>query len=186
MKDKNSVLGPQHFYRVMDGTPRESHGLLAVLTRVALVLALAAGVWSVYRRLPQAEGGAFGDEQAATNLRVVLRRASIRFPVAEGKVPLRVYPINLAAARSEYDSEPHRGQRFEDFVMRQMGNRQPVNAELDERGEAVVTLPPGRWWVHAAIAGEQDLAWRLPVNVSGREVTVELTYDNAYLRAKKF
>ena len=171
----------------MGGAGREGHGLAAVLARAALVLALAGGVWSVYRRLPRDERGGFGDESAAaTNLRVVLRRASIRFPVAEGRVPVQLYPINLAAARNEFESEHRPGVRFEDFVMRQMGNRQPVKGELDERGEAVLAVPPGRWWVHAVVAGEQELAWRLPVNVVGREVTVELTYDNAYLRAKKF
>ncbi len=172
----------------MEETRREGgHGLLAVIVRAALVLALAGGAWSVYRRLPQGEGTAFGGEQAAaTSLRVVLRRASIRFPVAEGRVPVQLYPINIAAARSEFESEHRPGVRFEDFVMRQMGNRQPIKGELDERGEAVLATPPGRWWVHAAVAGEQELAWRLPVNVSGRELTVELTYDNAYLRAKKF
>lgn len=171
----------------MDGTQRESHGLAALVVRAALVLALAGGVWSVYRRLPHDERDGLGEEQAAaTNLRVVLRRASIKFPLAEGRVPVQLYPINLAAARSEFESEHRPGVRFEDFVMRQMGNRQPIKGELDERGEAVLTIPPGRWWVHAVVAGEQELAWRLPVNVVGREVTVELTYDNAYLRAKKF
>ena len=171
----------------MDAAQREGHGLAAVLVRAVLVAALAGGVWSVYRRLPQDEQGAFSDEQAAaTNVRVVLRRASIKFPVPEGRVPLQLYPINLAAARSEFESEHRPGVRFEDFVVRQMGSRQPIKAELDERGEAVLPIPPGRWWVHAVVSGEQELAWRLPVNVSGRELTVELTYDNAYLRAKKF
>ncbi|HEX6624072.1 MAG TPA: hypothetical protein VF064_10200, partial [Pyrinomonadaceae bacterium] len=110
----------------------------------------------------------------------------IRFPVAEGKMPVQLFPINMAAARNEFESERRPGVRFEDFVMRQMGNRQPIKGQLDERGEAVIPVPPGRWWVHAQAVGEQELTWRLPVNVTGREVTVELTYDNAYLRAKKF
>lgn len=171
----------------MNERENSGHGMLAAVARLALVAALAGGVWSVYRRLPQDERDTFADEQtAATNLRVVLRRASIKFPVAEGKVPLQLYPINLAAARSEFESERRPGVRFEDFVTRQMGSRQPIKGELDERGEAVIALPPGKWWVHAAIEGEQELAWRLPINVVGREVTVELTYDNAYLRAKRF
>ena len=171
----------------MDGTEKRSHDVLATVVRAALVLALAGGVWSVYRRLPRDERGAFESAQpAATSLRVVLRRPTIKFRVDEGKVPVQLYPINMAAARSEYESEHRPGVRFDDFVMRQMGSRQPIKAELDERGEAVIVVPPGRWWVHASVGGEQDLTWRLPVNVIGREVTVELTYDNAYLRAKKF
>ena len=171
----------------MNERENTGHGLLAVVVRVALVAALAGGVWSVYRRLPGGGHGASeGEQYPATNVRVVLRRASIRFPVAEGRMPVQLFPINMAAARSEFESERRPGVRFEDFVMRQMGNRQPIKGQLDERGEAVVTVPPGRWWVHAQVEGEQELTWRLPVNVTGREVTVELTYDNAYLRAKKF
>src|SRR5687768_6083095 len=101
----------------MDGTERQSNGLLAVLVRVALVAALAGGVWSVYRRLPGGgHGTSEGAQYAATNVRVVLRRASIRFPVAEGKLPVQLYPINMAAARSEFESERRPGVRFEDFV----------------------------------------------------------------------
>jgi hypothetical protein len=76
--------------------------------------------------------------------------------------------------------------RFEDFATRLMGERQPVTAELDERGEAVVALAPGRWWVHVTLAGGREVTWRLPVNVNGREKTVELTPENAYARAKEF
>ena len=86
----------------MDGAQGQGHGLAAVLARAALVLALAGGVWSVYRRLPQGEGAVLGGMQAAaTNLRVVLRRESIRFPLGEARVPVQLYPINLAAARNE-------------------------------------------------------------------------------------
>ncbi len=155
--------------------------------RLALVIALAAAVWSVYRRLPHDERSALdGAPPAATNVRIILRRPTIKFPIAEGKVPVQLYPINMSAARSEYESERRPGVRFEDFVMRQMGNRQPIKGELDERGEGIVAIPPGRWWVHASVAGEQELTWRLPVNATGREVMVELTYENAYLRAKRF
>lgn len=171
----------------MDGAGREGHGVAALVARAALVLALAGGVWSVYRGLPEGEAGALGGMQAAaTNLRVVLRRESIRFPLTGGRVPVQLYPINLATVRSEFESEHRPGVRFEEFLLRQMGSRQPVKGELDERGEAVVAVPPGRWWIHAVVSGEQELAWRLPVNVTGRDLTVELTYDNAYLRAKRF
>jgi hypothetical protein len=67
-----------------------------------------------------------------------------------------------------------------------MAGREPVAAEFDERGEAVVVVPQGRWWIHATLDGPEELTWRLPVNVSGREKTVELGIDNAYTRAKSF
>ena len=156
---------------------------------VALVAALGGAVLSVYRRLPEDEripSRAARPGQRTTLLRVRLRREGVGFPVSAKKVPVQLYPINMAAARNEYDSEPRRGQRFEEFATRLMGGRQKLDAELDEGGEAAIHVPPGRWWIHAELEGERELAWRLPVEVNGREKTVELTKENAYLRAKRF
>jgi hypothetical protein len=163
--------------------------LLAALVRVALVAALAAAVWGVYRHLPHddATPALAREEQAgATLLRIRLRRSEIGFPVAARKTPVQLYPVNMTAARDEFDSEHRPGQRFEDFAARLMGDRQPINAELDEHGEAEVAVPPGKWWIHATVEGDRELTWRLAVEVAGREQTVELTSDNAYIRAKKF
>src|SRR5215208_6163553 len=155
--------------------------IAAALAGVALVAALGASVWGVYRRLPEDKRAARGS-QRTTLLRVRLRREGVGFPVSAKKVPVQLYPINMTAARNEYDSEPRHGQRFEEFATRLMGGRQKLDAELDEGGEAAINVPPGRWWIHAEIEGERELAWRLPVVVSGRETTVELTKENAYLR----
>lgn len=166
-----------------------THRLAAALLRVALVAALAASVWAVYRRLPVDERAASRASRAGqrtTLLRVRLRREGVGFPVSAKKVPVQLYPINMTAARNEFDSEPRPGQRFEEFATRLMGGRQRLDIELDEGGEAAVSVPSGRWWIHAAIDGERELIWRLPVEVAGREKTVELTKENAYLRAKKF
>lgn len=163
--------------------------LLVVLAGAALIVALGGAVWGVYRRLPEDEHAAARAPRAGqrtTLLRVRLRREGVGFPVSAKKVPIQLYPINMAAARSEYDSELRPGQRFEDFATRLMGGRQKIDAELDEGGEAVIAVPPGRWWIHAEIDGERELAWRLSIEVTGREKTVELTKDNAYLRAKRF
>ena len=152
--------------------------------------ALAAAGWAIYRGLPREAGESFGAARrvpaADTALRIRLRQPPGRVPVAAEKVPVLLYPINMTAARSEFESERRPGQRFEEFAARLMGARQPVTAELDERGEAVVRLAPGRWWVHVTLEGPREVTWRLPVNVSGREKTVELTADNAYARAKNF
>jgi hypothetical protein len=161
----------------------------AALAGVALVAALGGAVLSVYRRLPEDERNSSRparDTQRTTLLRLRLRREGVGFPVSARKVPVQLYPINMAAARNEYDSEPRHGQRFEEFAAHLMGGRQKIDAELDEGGEAAVNVPPGKWWIHAEIDGERELAWRLPVEVNGREKTVELTKDNAYLRAKRF
>ena len=163
--------------------------ILIVAAGAALVASLFGAVLAVYRRLPEDErtssrlvtGG-----QRTTLLHVRLRREGVGFPVSAKRVPVQLFPINMAAARSEYDSEPRHGQRFEDFATRLMGGRQKIDAELDEGGEAAINVPPGKWWIHAEIEGERELAWRLPVEVNGREKTVELTKENAYLRAKRF
>jgi hypothetical protein len=163
--------------------------ILVVLAGAALVASLFGAVLAVYRRLPEDERTSsrlVTGDQRTTLLHVRLRREGVGFPVSARKVPVQLYPINMAAARNEYDSEPRHGQRFEEFATRLMGGRQKIDAELDEGGEAAVNVPPGKWWIHAEIDGERELAWRLPVEVNGREKTVELTKDNAYLRAKRF
>jgi len=157
--------------------------------RVALVAALGAAVWGVYRRLPEGErpaGRAAQGRQRATLVRLRLRREEVGSPVSAKRIPVQLYPINMAAARNEFDSERRPGQRFEEFATRLMGGRQPLSVELDEHGEGSVEVAPGKWWVHATVEGDRELTWRLPVNVSGREKTVELTKENAYLRAKMF
>ncbi|HEX8187532.1 MAG TPA: hypothetical protein VF586_04220 [Pyrinomonadaceae bacterium] len=163
--------------------------LLIVAAGVGLVAALGDAVLSVYRRLPEDERTSSRlarPAQRTTLLRVRLRREGVGFPVSTKKVPVQLFPINMSAARNEYDSEPRHGQRFEEFATRLMGGRQKIDAELDEGGEAAIPVPPGRWWIHAELDGERELAWRLPVEIAGREKTVELTKDNAYLRAKRF
>jgi len=174
----------------MNRQPSTTLRLAAALLRAALVAALAAAGWGVYRGLPRdeeavAEAGRRESPSRAA-LRIRLRAPAGRTLVAAGRVPVQLYPINMAAARSEYDSERRPGVRFEEFATRLMGERQPVSAELDERGEAVVALAPGRWWVHVTLDGGREVTWRLPVNVTGREKTVELTPENAYARAKEF
>jgi hypothetical protein len=164
-------------------------GFVAGLAGLALVASLVAAVWGVYTRLPQdgrAVVSAGARESAATLLRIRLRRDEINFPVSDEKVTVQLYPINMASARNEFDSEHRPGQRFEDFANRLMGERKPLDAELDARGEAALSVPPGRWWLHATLNGDRELTWRLSVNVSGREKSVELTPDNADTRAKKF
>jgi hypothetical protein len=61
-----------------------------------------------------------------------------------------------------------------------------VRARLDERGQAIVSVRPGRWWIHALLSGSQNVEWRLPVNVAGRQQTIELTSGNIYARTKSF
>ena len=157
-----------------------THALLAAALQLALVAGLAGAAWGVYRGLPR-EGTAAGGS-GATTLRIVLRREG----TVAAEVPVQLYPIDVAAARREFEDERRYGQRFEDFVTRRMGARPPLSARLDADGQAFLTVPHGRWWGHATLPGESELTWRLPVNVSGREQTVELNGANAFTRTKTF
>lgn len=159
------------------------------LLRLALVAALVWAGWSVYHRLPEGDAFDRAEQARATRLRVRLRRVPrdvAEAAAARGKTSVQLYPLDVESAQREYESEPRRGVRFEEFVARRMGNLKPVSGQLNEQGEAVLAVPPGRWWVHATIDGAEELTWRLPVNVSGQEKTVELSLDNIYTRARSF
>lgn len=167
--------------------PSIKRAFVIVALRAALVAALVLAGWAIYRKLPQDKSGATQSGRASkqTLLRIVLSREGLGDAgVADTAVEL--YSLDVAAARREFDDERRYGQRFEDFVTRRMGARQPVSAKLNRDGQALVVVAPGRWWVHATLAGANELAWRLPVNVSGREQTVELTPSNAYTKTKSF
>jgi hypothetical protein len=162
----------------------QKHALVVNALRVALVAALFGAGWTVYRRLPQEETDGARASQT-TVVRIVLRREGLDADsLADTKIDL--FSVDVAAARREFDDERRYGQRFEDFMTRRMGARQPVSARLDKDGQALVAVAPGRWWIHATLAGANELTWRLPVNVAGREQTVELTEANAYTRTKSF
>ena len=170
------------------GTHDPKRTLIVNALRVALVAALVGAGWTIYRRLPQGDDSAgFGTRSARqTLLRIVLRRDALGDGDAVADVPVELYSVDVAAARREFEDERRFGQRFEDFVTRRMGARQPVAARLDREGQAFVAVAPGRWWVHVTLAGADELSWRLPINVAGREQTIELTPENAYTKTKSF
>jgi hypothetical protein len=161
--------------------------LIAALLRIALIVALCAAVWSIYRRLP-------GDDPAATDgarsmnetALLVTLRPPPDDPGAALDIPVELYPVDVAAARREYQSELRAGMRFDDFLAQRMNGRATIKARLDKEGHATLTVPPGKWWVHATLAGTLNVEWRLPINVAGRKQTAELTAENAYARMKSF
>ena len=158
------------------------------LFRAALIFALAWAGWSVYRRLPASPASLLADERRGqpTALRVVLRRPP-GYERREGeRTRVEIYPISVEAARREYLSERRPGVSEDEFIARRMAGRELITAELDERDEATIQVPQGRWWIHVDLEGPYELPWRLPVNVSGRDKTVELNFDNRYTRTKSF
>ena len=160
------------------------YNLAATLLKVALLAALIGAGWNIYRKLP---GGATdaGDGANQTALLIVLRPSEKDNSLAVN-VPVQLYPVDVAAVQREFGFERHPGLRFEDFLKERMQGRAPVKAQLDERGEATVTVTPGKWWVHALLTGTQSVEWRLPINVSGRQQTIELNGENVYARSKSF
>ncbi len=158
------------------------------LLRLALVPALVWAGWSVYHRLPEEDAFAREAQERATMVRVRLRRVGQEAGAAQAgsKTPVQLYPVDVESVQREYESERRPGVRLEQFIERRMGNQKPITGELDERGEAVFAVPPGKWWVYATVNGAEELTWRLPVNVSGREKTVDLNPGNIYTRARSF
>jgi hypothetical protein len=171
----------------VDG-PRASklQRIAAPVAGAALVLALAAAGWSIHRRLPEGDPAQrLGRGEAdVTALRIRLLRPPGY--EAEAKVSIQLYSVSVEAARREFESERRPGVRFDEFLLRRMGGREPISVEVGAGSEVVIPVPQGRWWVHATLEGPDELTWRLPVNVSGREKTVDLTPENIYTRAKSF
>jgi hypothetical protein len=158
--------------------------------RAALVLGISGAVWSVYRHLPDrvSEGDATTSTSATqtTLLRVVLRGASDE-AAKRANVEVELYPVDVAQAQSAFERLGKRANlRFKDFLKNYMGNKKMVTAKTDARGEAVLNVPPGDWWIQATVGGAETLSWRIPVQISDREQTIELTNENAYTRERNY
>ncbi|HYE65571.1 MAG TPA: hypothetical protein VD966_08310 [Pyrinomonadaceae bacterium] len=174
-------------------TQSPTYQIIAICLRIALVLGLVWAGWSIYRKLPGGRLATVGGSHAIsiTSLLIVLRPATDETHAAMD-IPVELYPVDLAAVRREYfdpdnyRSERRAGMRFGDFLERRMDGRAPVTTRLDRQGQATVRVTPGKWWIHATLVGAQNMEWRLPVNVAGRQQVVELTSENAYARSKSF
>lgn len=163
--------------------PVSGRSLLILALRGALVIALVAAGWLVYRELPVTTSQTTLD-RATTNLQIVLRQPESGGPALDVSVSL--YPVDVVAVRHEFFTEPRAGKRFEDFLKERMKGRSPVSTRLDKQGQGSVVLAPGSWWLHATLSGDEQLEWRLPVTVTGARQIVELTPQNAYTRSKSF
>ena len=164
-----------------------AYQIAIIALRVAVVAALVGAGWSIYRRLPADEGAsATANGYANSTLLSIELRPSPEDAGAPLSVRVELYPVDIAAVRREYASEPRPGLRFDDFLKRRMRGRAPVEAQLNDQGYATVTVTPGKWWVHAVLTGQHNVEWRMPLTVYGRRQTVLLTSDNAYARTKTF
>jgi hypothetical protein len=163
--------------------------IIEIILGVVLVGGMFGAGWNVYRRLPsdgsEAMNFAATDSRAETKLTVMLRR---EITGATLNSPVEIYPFDLVAAQREFQATPHLARQFDDFLLRRMHGITPVKATTDNAGRAVAILSEGNWWLRATavLSGGETIEWRLPINIAGREQTVELTMDNAYERTKKF
>jgi hypothetical protein len=159
---------------------------LAIVTlQAGLILGLVGAGWLIYRQLP-ASTSEPQPAQKTTTLQIVIRQP----PESVGPgldVAVNLYPVDIQAVRHEFFTEQRPGKRFEDFLKERMRGRSPVQGRLDKQGQGAVMVPPGSWWLHAVVSGDEQLEWRLPVKVSnGIRQTIELTPQNAYTRSKAF
>jgi hypothetical protein len=161
-----------------------SYRLLTIGLRAALVLALVASGWLIYSRLPYAPNEQTGSSPGETTLQIVLRGSDLNAGGLD--IAVELYPIDIVAVRHEYFTERRAGKRFDDFLSERMKGRTPVSARLDKQGQTSVELNPGSWWLHALLAGEEELEWRLPLTVTGKKQTIELTAANVYTRTRSF
>lgn len=157
--------------------------LTVLLLRAALVAALLVSGWLIYSKLPHRSNGDARASRNETTLQIVLRPAGIN---ASLDIPVELYPVDIVAVRHEYFTERRAGKRFDDFLNERMQGRRPVNAKLDKDGQATIVVTAGSWWLNAVLPGDEDLEWRLPLNVAGSKQIVELTSQNVYTRTKSF
>lgn len=166
-------------------TPNVLYRIVTVALRVALLGTLLGAGWLIYTQLPPEPGPSLPETTDQTTLQLVLRQ-SPDMGGAMLDIPIEIYPVDIVAVRQEYFTERRAGKRFDDFLSERMKGRTKIIARLDHQGQTNVVISPGSWWVHAVLSGEEDLEWRLPINVSGPKQVIELTSQNAYGRTKSF
>ena len=156
-----------------------------LVLRAGLIAALIAACWAIYSQLPNQPASEPQAANGETVLQIVLR-PSLNREVEVLDIPVELYPVDIVSVRDEYFTERRAGKRFDDFLSERMKGRNPVTAKLDRQGQTSVAINPGNWWLRALLSGDEELEWRLPIKVSGRKQTVELTSKNIYARTRSF
>ena len=158
--------------------------LAVLLLQATLVAALLLSGWLIYSKLPHRSNSDARVSRNETTLQIILRPTGIN--AAGLDIPVEIYPVDIVAVRHEYFTERRAGKRFDDFLNERMQGRHPVNTKLDKDGQTTVVVNAGSWWLNAILPGDENLEWRLPVNVAGNKQIVELTSQNVYTRTKSF
>ncbi len=165
-------------------TTSTSYSLVTVLLRAALIVALVVSGWFIYSKLPHQTAANGPTKRGETTLQIVLRPADGGAEALD--IAFELYPFDIVAARHEFFTERRAGTRFDDFLKERMKGRTPITARLDKQGQAFVVVGPGSWWLHAQLPGDENLEWRLPIDIVSPKQTVELNSQNVYTRSKSF
>lgn len=160
---------------------------VTLILRAALVLALFGAGWLIHQNLPSDVSTSTAERSGGAAIQLIIQPPPDMAGVALD-VPVELWSIDIVSVHHEYLIERRAGKGLDDFIKERMNGRQTISARLDPQGQAVVVLTPGKWWVHASLAGDHDLEWRLPITVSAStgKQTVILTPQNAYGRTKSF
>src|ERR1044072_4705040 len=156
--------------------------MVQVVLAIALLGALFFAGWRIYRRLPN-ESMTSRVEGPPSQVTVVLNN-----PAIADSTKLELYPMDFAATQREFVINGRPGKSFEEFLAARLKALSPTRARFDQNGRAVAQLGAGQWWLLATTSGPsgQLTEWRLPLTISQRPMTIELSPDNAYERTKKF
>lgn len=157
--------------------------VLQIVLAVALLAALFFAGWRIYRHLPASPQAAtqVNESGPQTELTILMHGAA-------DDTTVELYPIDFAAMQNEFRTSGRPGKTFEEFFNERLKKFVPVRVRFNNSGRAVAQLGAGNWWLRARSSGpnEEVNEWRLPVVISQRAVTIELSADNAYERTKKF
>jgi hypothetical protein len=163
--------------------------LLRIILALALLGALFFAGWRIYHRLPSDQRL---DPSAVTDTPGPAMDLTIMLPsdlaAASYSASIELYPFDLQALQKQYEAVPRPNKQFDEFLANRLKDVTPIRISTDGAGRAIANLSEGHWWLHArtSLASGETLEWRLPLNVSPAQKTVELNRENAYERTKKF
>lgn len=159
--------------------------IVEVILAFALLGSLFFAGWRVYRSLPAAVPGQVQVNEAAANseLTIVWRDG-----LTDGETRIELYPIDFAAVDRDFRANIRTGKTLDDYLAQRLKSLTPVRLRANPNGRAVTRLSEGNWWMRAisTTSNGEAMEWRVPVLISQRTHTIELSKDNAYERAKKF
>ncbi|HJZ78712.1 MAG TPA: hypothetical protein VKD91_00140 [Pyrinomonadaceae bacterium] len=159
--------------------------IVEIILGLALLTGLVFGGWRVYRSLPAGAPAQVqvNDAAATSELTIVWRDG-----LTDGETKVELYPIDFAALKQDFSVNSRPGRNIDDYLAQRLRYLKPVRVPVSQNGRAVARLSEGNWWLRATSvsANGEALEWRVPILISQRKHTIELSKDNAYERTKKF